>query len=138
MREFFRGWRRKAGCVALVMACALMGAWIRSRAISDRIVIRRYGHITEYLVSELSGFGWKKEIEWSLIAAGGVVTDVPYCEWLGFKYGMRFAPEASLGLVAKVNVRIVPYWALTVPLTLLSAYLILWKPRTKPKEHHHA
>jgi hypothetical protein len=25
----------------------------------------------------------------------------------------------------------IPYWSLTIPLTLLSAYLILWKPRKR-------
>jgi hypothetical protein len=35
MREFFRGWRRKAGLVTLVMACAVMAMWARSRFIND-------------------------------------------------------------------------------------------------------
>lgn len=30
MREFFRGWRRKVGCVTLVMACVLTTGWVRS------------------------------------------------------------------------------------------------------------
>src|SRR5262249_33433837 len=30
MRAFFHGWRRKAGCVALVGACAVAMAWIRT------------------------------------------------------------------------------------------------------------
>ena len=129
MREFFHGWRRKAGCVTLVVALLLMAGWLRSRNISDRIVIRRYGHVTEYLVSQQSGFGWSKEIYWNLIGAE-MLTEVPYREWLGFRYGMKLLPD---NLVAKVNVRIIPYWSLTIPLTLLSAYLLLWKPRPKPK-----
>ncbi len=35
MREFFRGWRRKVGCVTLVMACGLMGLWIRSGLMAE-------------------------------------------------------------------------------------------------------
>ena len=31
-----------------------------------------------------------------------------------------------------------PNWSITIPLTLLSAYLILWQPRTKPKEQSNA
>lgn len=80
MREFFKGWRRKAGCVALTVSCLLMAAWIRSRTIPDRIVIRSYGHVTEYWVSEQSGIGWSKEVSWNLIGAD-VLTDVPYREW---------------------------------------------------------
>ncbi|HEY4258663.1 MAG TPA: hypothetical protein VGM98_00830 [Schlesneria sp.] len=30
MHTFFHGWRRKAGVVALVMSCALMGGWLNS------------------------------------------------------------------------------------------------------------
>ena len=37
MREFFCGWRRKAGCIALVMALALMAGWIRSYTLADWI-----------------------------------------------------------------------------------------------------
>ena len=28
---------------------------------------------------------------------------------------------------------VLPYWSITIPMTLLSACLILWKPRPKPK-----
>ena len=35
MREFFKGWKRKLGCVTLVTACLLMGMWIRSQRIHD-------------------------------------------------------------------------------------------------------
>ena len=35
-------------------------------------------------------------------------------------------------LVDTINVQ-VPYWSIVIPLTLLSAYLLLIKPRSKPK-----
>ena len=35
MREFFMGWRRKAGVVTLMMACAACGLWLRSKTFSD-------------------------------------------------------------------------------------------------------
>lgn len=35
MREFFKGWRRKAGVVTLVMAMALTGMWVRSLSRDD-------------------------------------------------------------------------------------------------------
>src|SRR4051794_18578529 len=37
MGEFFRGWRRRAGCIGLVMACAACGAWIRSYYALDTV-----------------------------------------------------------------------------------------------------
>src|SRR5262249_54008008 len=38
MREFFRGWRRKAGCVVLAWACAFMGWWVRSVTVTDEFI----------------------------------------------------------------------------------------------------
>ena len=35
MGVFFKGWRRKAGCVVLVMACLLATAWMRSHVTRD-------------------------------------------------------------------------------------------------------
>ncbi|MDB5343333.1 MAG: hypothetical protein JWP89_1710 [Schlesneria sp.] len=39
--------------------------------------------------------------------------------------GMVTTSQSSVGTVA------VPNWAMAIPLTLLSAYLILWKPRKR-------
>lgn len=35
MREFLRGWRRRIGVLALVLACAFMGGWVRSYSEDD-------------------------------------------------------------------------------------------------------
>lgn len=35
MREFFRGWKRKAGCVTLLLACVFTAGRIRSREDED-------------------------------------------------------------------------------------------------------
>jgi hypothetical protein len=48
MSTSFHGWRRKAGCALLVMACAFMGMWLRSFVVQDDIWIvaedgTRYG-----------------------------------------------------------------------------------------------
>ena len=37
MGEFFQGWRRKIGCVTLVMAFVLVLGWIRSFYVEDFI-----------------------------------------------------------------------------------------------------
>ena len=37
MREFFRGWRRKLGCIALVMAISACAQWWRSYALVDQV-----------------------------------------------------------------------------------------------------
>ena len=37
MSEVFRGWRRKTGCITLLMACIFMGQWIRIRFALDQL-----------------------------------------------------------------------------------------------------
>ncbi|MBS0201250.1 MAG: hypothetical protein JSS49_00015 [Planctomycetes bacterium] len=85
MREFFKGWRRKVGCVALVVASLFM-IWINDPAI---------------------------------VGFSIAVTDVSLFE-------DRHAESHDY------NVEI-PNWSTIIILSLLSAYLILWRPRKKPK-----
>lgn len=39
MSSFFKGWRRKAGCALLVIACTFAGIWLRSEAVFDVLCI---------------------------------------------------------------------------------------------------
>lgn len=39
MRELFREWKRKLGCVTLVLALAFAAQWIRSNAVLDSVAI---------------------------------------------------------------------------------------------------
>jgi hypothetical protein len=56
MREFFRGWRRKVGCVTLVMTCALMGLWMRSIRTFDEVLVG-IGNAKYFVSSAQGGFG---------------------------------------------------------------------------------
>ncbi|HEY4262555.1 MAG TPA: hypothetical protein VGM98_20500 [Schlesneria sp.] len=47
-----------------------------------------------------------------------------------WEYGYGYAPYSCYGGRPLAKGR-VPQWASTTPLTLLSAYLILWKPRKR-------
>jgi hypothetical protein len=160
MRDFFKGWRRKAGCVALVMACVLAGAWTRSRLTVDRL--RHFTEASGYELISSGGRIWWETFEVTE-GPGGNPTEVVFrteTDPIGAsKYSPYdgFAPFNDL----KINTRVifagfdignyqwgsasssqpttyyrckawgVPYWFFAIPLTLLSAYLILWKPRPK-------
>ena len=39
MREFFSGWKRKTGCLTLLMACVLAAGWVRSLTTEDSTLI---------------------------------------------------------------------------------------------------
>ena len=112
MQEFFKGWRRKAGCVALVMACVAMGMWLRSQFIEEGAGLfvggRQYAmfsadgelglSVTATQRKGLQSYWWTRELR--------------HGYYLGWPLVIR-------------------YMELAIPLTLLSVSLILWKPRKK-------
>ncbi|MDB5343031.1 MAG: hypothetical protein JWP89_1408 [Schlesneria sp.] len=146
MREFFHGWRRKAGCVALIMACVLMVGWFRSRLVQDEIRISVcYANL--FFNSCNSTLTW-----WQL---SGLDSASPQCfalQWLThpeirgrmFSFSELVTLEEGSSLTpthvyvpreeqgaALVNWT-VPYWSIVLPLTLLSAYLLLVPSRKRP------
>ncbi|MDB5347599.1 MAG: hypothetical protein JWP89_5976 [Schlesneria sp.] len=101
MWAIFHGWRRKAGVATLVMACALSSLWVRSLAMP---VETGYEFRTELRTSYI-------QIQLECAEHHDEESNEPYTV---FENIFRFA---------------VPYSAMTIPLMLLSAYLIIWKPR---------
>jgi hypothetical protein len=117
MREFFRGWRRKIGVMPLVVACAFMAGWVRSQALFDQIAAR--GNLF------LSNGGC---VVWDWKGWGG--SDSSITDW----YSNMATPFDEDWYLGSDGVRL-PYWAIVIPLTLLSAHLLLSKPRPrKPPE----
>ena len=104
MREFFHGWRRKAGLATLVMAYGLMGLWIRSGLLPEELEIHNpFGRSDAKFVSLDNNLEY-----WRLPWREGIASTRP-TEWK--------------------RVCCIPYWSVVIPLTLLSVVLVLWKPR---------
>ena len=135
MREFFQGWRRKTGCVALVMALALMGGWIKSGTRGDVVHVStpRHNHMGFSAAGRL--FWWSMTNESGVcrvfwhdkIPADALVSVLD-------KDRPTFQSQASLHFCE----RSLAYSNLAIPMTLLSAYLILWVPRPRSKEQPNA
>ena len=111
MGEFFQGWRRKAGCLTLALACVLTVAWMRSRVVDDRLQLA-----SQTLISSAGSIAWLSDpsgdvIDWSSDPADpdGVV------------FLLGYGRETRL-------IMSLPYWSLVLPPTLLSAWLI-WGAR---------
>lgn len=126
MRELFRGSRRKVGCVTLVLACVLMGMWMRSFFVIDAI-LSPIGGRQQTVISLRNKITWSS---WDL--------ENHEAEYSGSAF--HLAPELSQFIMEQIDARrerpsfrqwIVPYWCIVLSLTLLSAYLILGKPRKK-------
>ncbi len=153
MREFFRGWRRKVGCVSLVMACLFGVAWGRSQFVVDKIEVPGWdsgsecksypGYISWTWRSPSDQF---EKIRWtSQVLSNWREIDIwtyndPRFDWNwgGIKFGSvatgRWSAhqgEDSIRGEIRTHFRAVYYWVLALPLTLLSACLILWKPRVQ-------
>ena len=159
MHTFFHGWRRKAGCVTLVLACAFCGGWVRSGLKFDFVTVSMGG--TEYRIGSFDGalrliwqaplvreaasqtsprFGWDSG---ELSSLGIFATDENNVRtrtrldvWKEYDVEWRWDWGGfNGGSATHQNTRTTAYefryWSVTIPLTLLSAYLILWKPRKR-------
>jgi len=166
MREFFHGWRRKAGCVTLVMAISLMAGWMRSlyphvpSPVPGQFVFdeqgweigysfHRVGHAVHRFSLKDSCMTWERIQADAPIMVNNVIgvwlnasaTNFPDVgiqsnawiakqEWCGFARGRFHLKDGRFNL--RIARLVLPFWAIVIPLTLLSAYLLLWKPRKRP------
>jgi hypothetical protein len=105
MHTFFHGWRRKAGCFTLALACFFLIAWTRSLIVSDAILGRS---------------------RWISLDSEGKTYDLIMSRDGAVRIIYRI--NHTLGGFLDEEVLAVPYAMVILPLTLLSAYLILLKP----------
>jgi len=115
MSEFFHGWRRKAGCVTLVMASAICGVWTRSLYVCDRF------WIPSHFLGSGGGCAWWMRMppgnrwSWESKESDRVLSLSPAAHWnFGWDHWS------------------VPYWSIVLLIVLLSAYLIVW-PGKQPE-----
>jgi len=141
MGELFHGWRRKLGVVTLVMACVLMAGWIRSETIGDDITFRlgKCGHEIRSERSRITSIStwvrdsrWLPENEWTT-GFSPEVDSGSIWDRIGFLYNVCENNDADSNLSFQ-RLLMVPYWSIVIPLTLLSAYLLLGKPRIAKPE----
>jgi len=140
MGEFFKGWRRKIGVVALVMACVFIAGWVRSFSMMDFMLLPSLqGNDPRRLDRCLVSWDQCLVVLREGRRTGSYISSRPYGDlrdrlfnnpalewkWSGFGFGSGATKGAPLhSLVA------VPYWSIVIPLTLISAYLLLSKPRS--------
>lgn len=158
MGEFFKGWRRKIGVVTLLMACVAVGGWVRSRVRHDLVMIpwanetfcveSMWGEIefarlitqdnktkAKWISNEITPTNWRwlddagnpQAVDHLAELAEGEIAW--RWDWAGFHFG---AGQTANGGEEDY---MVPYWSITVPFTLISAFLLLSKRRqSTPKK----
>ena len=143
MREVFKGWRSKIGIITIVMALFFVGVWIRSYSVSEEIVVLMSGRLHAFM-STGGSFSW-------VSSTGDRMPDSFEWEMNSQWPNGRTSSSRSIGMLSKIKnfqwsdtvwettadksrFWIIHYWQIAVPLTLLSAYLLLIKPRSSKSE----
>ena len=163
MREFFNGWRRKVGVFTLLLTCLLTCGWFRSQRAFEVINCPIGGEFAIAAASWNDALaircGWDTEDRWRDFVWH--VTDDDYFEYTDpvstlYRFDQPIPDgsgcfvrwcllwrEGGIGVSPmdqtpnrKMMFLIAPYGALIFPATLLSAYLLLWKPRKRIRVSH--
>ena len=151
MLDFFKGWRRKVGALTLVMACVFAMGWVRSRHIEDRLLMRPTKSTLVLLKTNDSGYlfvvahnseehirqfvpGWTCRNAPHFHSEGLPEDDLDFSDgsWHIWKCGFLIGESddySHLGISSPAKFCIIPKWSIIIPLTLLSAYLLLTKSR---------
>lgn len=133
----FLGWRRNIGMATLIMTCLLAAGWIRSFRLQDGINFPSGKYTMDSLFSLAGALVWASYDEsppevprpkgFFSVRFVGRPFDEPDIEWRWRWWGFGDGKLKSDSIV----LRTIPYWSLITPLTLLSAWLLLFK-RCKP------
>jgi len=162
MREFFKGWRRKVGVTTLMMALVGMGGWLRSLrgvdktsfsignrslvqliSLDGKMALRRIKSelpVKEFSVDRVLLLGFQApqgnstgNLAISVDAKSRADEGSPY-RWILKRNGFEIGGVVDQQFPLQVFVVCFPYWSIVTPLTLLSAYLLLTKPRSSNHE----
>ena len=143
MWDFFRGWKRKVGVVTLFLACSLSAAWVRSSFLQESLNLPIGERSSVQIVSQcqsLNLFAIRAHLadpQLHIIDYSGekLYDTVPHVQLGGMRFSgpkgyfhLQFQMDAQTWSVMLITL---PYWMLVLPLTLLSAYLLLKKSRTR-------
>jgi len=133
MGDFFKGWRRQLGLRTLVVACVFMAGWVRSLTTTDQLHGKKlFGEIHSF-GSQSGAFYWiRLKPCQSPVPVSPLIPD-PDRHSLARKLGfsdieIRHNSNGMTMFTGKGTV--IPYWIITVPLTLISFWLLFSKPRS--------
>jgi len=148
MGEFFRPWRRKIGVVTLAMACVFAAGWVRSNSVEDLEDVLRVSISKRQTTTFKSRNGticWADFDKPEAIAGIGsaVISDhfgpsesTPASpEWQRSWFGISFGQQCDPYDGTRIRFCNIPHWSIVTPLTLISAYLLLSKPRSSNRTH---
>ena len=128
MGEFFKPWRRKIGCVTLLLACVFTAGWIRSRTVADWVLL--FGNTVvvsggqKFVVVDRS----RIRIIHLLAPERRVQTTLLFPHQLTSRFGWGYCTGIGVMTGFDIGMGMLPYWSIVLPLTLISVFLFLTKP----------
>lgn len=135
MIEFFRSLRRKLGAAILLLACAFMIGLVRTYADTDNTdyVSRTFNQKTATLFSTEGSIGCilTNHIDRQVANVAPHFGSTARCvACVSSGYTLSWSVLGFVIMTSPIEFLImVPYWSIVIPLTLLSAWLLLSKPR---------
>jgi len=125
MRQFFRPFRRKLGVLTLVVACALACLWVRSEKSTD-IVITGIGG-TRLLSGEGQLVVIPADSQIFLWLNSGRDDFMPFFGYQQYHEGLWTTTDKDVSWNIEPDLRhaSIHYWSIVLPLTLLSAWLLV-------------
>ena len=137
MGEYFKPLRQKIGVLTLAMACLFAAGWVRSMSRLDVICLNGNYCFTSgggrFLFSQAVKVRFVRPDRRMLVAVVSAEQTPMIQSWSASKVEIYSSFHED-----KINS--VPYWSIVAPMTLLSAWLLFSKPRSKwvMSEHNHA
>jgi hypothetical protein len=124
MHAYIYGWRRKAGCTTLLLALILSCLWVRSLGYQDGVMIFGVNRCLMITSADSS-------MSWAVSNPDEDGFNSSNVVWISRPITRDNGNDVHATYVVGTP-RFVYYSPIVVPLTLLSACLILWKPRKRP------
>ena len=146
MGDYFKGWRRKVGVVTLLMALMFMGGWLRSIGVIEEFICPCGKQSLVYLVSCNGIFfcgrdfdntpdNFPQKPDWFILREPEIESSLNTFDWSWRFFSIGFGNRKNGALTIDSGFVItIPYWSVVIPLTLISAYLLLSKPRQSTQQ----
>jgi hypothetical protein len=141
MDSYFKPWKRKIGLLTLAMACVFAAGWVRSQTTVDLMYLdfpnSNFVFISgsgSFLIVRDTRFTWADPAVVTKMSVILVPVDYSYFNVRGYRRGWA---ATNVGVYSSVEdalmngtpTAMTPYGYVVIPLTLLSAFLLLSKPR---------
>jgi hypothetical protein len=150
MGDVFHGWRRKVGVVTLLVACVFADGWGRSLWYEDWLAVitsSQSEHYHQRCLFSLHGkISWVERqvfnalspyspsVAWGTNQQNGHLVAAPLfgivSNWRWELGGFGYGDSPNSDGTAASSIIVIPYWSIVIPLILLSAWLLLKKPRS--------